>query len=182
MVWKIFPILPRWCCSVCVCVERSLPYFYVKTNIQCVFLIHCVRVWCYVFCITPGGAWCLTVPLLVILIGGLWWCLGWEDPLEEGKATHSGILAWRIPWTVRSRARLSDLHFWCCHPLPSVFLIGLSSKSVSSHWWLLPGSIVSLGVAKLFFRFYQTSCIYYLWFFLKEEFSLKLNGLLLFNR
>ena len=22
-----------------------------------------------------------------------------EDPLEEGKATHSGILAWRIPWT-----------------------------------------------------------------------------------
>ena len=24
---------------------------------------------------------------------------GWEDPLEEGKATHSSILAWRIPWT-----------------------------------------------------------------------------------
>ena len=26
--------------------------------------------------------------------------LGREDPLEKGKATHSGILAWRIPWTV----------------------------------------------------------------------------------
>ena len=26
--------------------------------------------------------------------------LGWEDPLEKGKATHSGILAWRIPWSV----------------------------------------------------------------------------------
>ena len=26
--------------------------------------------------------------------------LGWEDPLEKGKATHSHILAWRIPWTV----------------------------------------------------------------------------------
>ena len=26
--------------------------------------------------------------------------LGWEDPLEKGKATHSNILAWRIPWTV----------------------------------------------------------------------------------
>ena len=26
--------------------------------------------------------------------------LGWEDPLENGKATHSSILAWRIPWTV----------------------------------------------------------------------------------
>ena len=25
--------------------------------------------------------------------------LGWEGPLEEGMATHSGILAWRIPWT-----------------------------------------------------------------------------------
>ena len=24
--------------------------------------------------------------------------LGWEDPLEKGKATHSSILAWRIPW------------------------------------------------------------------------------------
>ena len=27
------------------------------------------------------------------------WSLGWEDPLEEGMATHSNILAWRIPWT-----------------------------------------------------------------------------------
>ena len=25
--------------------------------------------------------------------------LGWEDPLEKGMTTHSGILAWRIPWT-----------------------------------------------------------------------------------
>ena len=25
--------------------------------------------------------------------------LGWEDPLEEGMATHSSIPAWRIPWT-----------------------------------------------------------------------------------
>ena len=30
------------------------------------------------------------------------WFLGWEDPLEKGKATHSSILAWRIPWTVWS--------------------------------------------------------------------------------
>ena len=26
--------------------------------------------------------------------------LGWEVPLEKGKATHSSVLAWRIPWTV----------------------------------------------------------------------------------
>ena len=25
--------------------------------------------------------------------------LGWEDPLERGMATHSSILAWRLPWT-----------------------------------------------------------------------------------
>ena len=25
--------------------------------------------------------------------------LGWEDPLEDGIATHSSVLAWRIPWT-----------------------------------------------------------------------------------
>ena len=28
--------------------------------------------------------------------------LGWEDPLEKGKAAHSRILAWRIPWTLNS--------------------------------------------------------------------------------
>ena len=26
--------------------------------------------------------------------------LGWEDPMEKGKATNSSILAWTIPWTV----------------------------------------------------------------------------------
>ena len=26
--------------------------------------------------------------------------LGWEDSLEKGTATHSSILAWRIPWTI----------------------------------------------------------------------------------
>ena len=25
--------------------------------------------------------------------------LGWEDPLEEGMATHSSVICWRIPWT-----------------------------------------------------------------------------------
>ena len=30
------------------------------------------------------------------------WFLGWEDPLEKGKATYSSVLAWKIPWTVYS--------------------------------------------------------------------------------
>ena len=47
--------------------------------------------------------------------------LGREDPLEKEMATHSGILAWRIPWTEelgrlqstvsQSRTRLSDFTF-----------------------------------------------------------------------
>ena len=31
-------------------------------------------------------------------VGDLGQSLGWEDPLEEDMATHSSILAWRIPW------------------------------------------------------------------------------------
>ena len=45
--------------------------------------------------------------------------LGWEDPLEKGKATQSSILAWRIPWTVSSMRRTQ----W--HPTP-VLLPGKS--------------------------------------------------------
>ena len=42
--------------------------------------------------------------------------LGWENPLEKGMATHSSILAWRIPWTVyslgsQSWTQVSDFHF-----------------------------------------------------------------------
>ena len=29
--------------------------------------------------------------------------LGWEDPLKKEMATHSSILAWRIPWTEEPR-------------------------------------------------------------------------------
>ena len=35
--------------------------------------------------------------------------LGWQDPLDKGKATHLSILAWRIPWTVQpTGSRESD--------------------------------------------------------------------------
>ena len=40
--------------------------------------------------------------------------LGWEDPLEKGKATHSSILAWRIPWTIVrgvTESDTTDFHF-----------------------------------------------------------------------
>ena len=31
--------------------------------------------------------------------------LGWEDPLEEGMATHSSVLAWRVPEEIQSMGR-----------------------------------------------------------------------------
>jgi len=44
------------------------------------------------------------IPQLVKNASTMWdtWVqfLGWEDSLEKGKAIHSGILAWRIPWIV----------------------------------------------------------------------------------
>ena len=48
------------------------------------------------------------------------WSLGWEDPLEEGMATHSNILAWRIPWTEESGRLQSNRlqrvrHYWASH-------------------------------------------------------------------
>ena len=38
--------------------------------------------------------------------------LGWEDPLEKETATHSSILAWRIPWTEEPGSDTTELlHF-----------------------------------------------------------------------
>ena len=46
--------------------------------------------------------------------------LGWEAPLEKGQAAHSSVLAWRVPWAVRSpsRARLNDFHCQCLEHHP----------------------------------------------------------------
>ena len=57
--------------------------------------------------------------------------LGWEDPLEEeGMATHSSILAWRIPWTEKT-SRLS-----CWHICLSKWLFCLSESRETLRWVL----------------------------------------------
>ena len=38
--------------------------------------------------------------------------LGWEDPLEKGKAIYSSILAWRIPWAVQPTGSQRVGHNW----------------------------------------------------------------------
>ena len=67
-----------------------------------------------------------------------------EDPLKESLATHSSILAWRIPWTEEpgrlwSRASKRVIHAW--------------SDLAPIHWWLIPSEqcmiVVHCSVAKL---------------------------------
>ena len=42
------------------------------------------------------------------------WSLVWEDPLEKGKATHSIILAWRIPWNIQLHEILHEIYMITC--------------------------------------------------------------------
>ena len=65
-------------------------------------------------------SWSSLVAQLVKNLPAMWetwvWSLGWEDPLEKRKVTHSSILAWRIPWTIQSvgsqsQTWLNNFHF-----------------------------------------------------------------------
>ena len=51
--------------------------------------------------------------------------LGWENPLERGKATHSSILTWRIPWTVKSMGSQRVGHDWVTCTLTLWFFLKL---------------------------------------------------------
>ena len=59
--------------------------------------------------------------------------LGWDDPLKKGKATHSNILAWRIPRTLQSM-RLQRVE-WVYHILKFIHL--LMDIYFASTFWLL---------------------------------------------
>ena len=71
------------------------------------------------------------------------WPLGWEDPLEKGKAAHSSIPAWRIPWTVwsigsQSWTWLNNFHFQTQNhfQIPTVFLgFRALSQTGDSQWF-----------------------------------------------
>ena len=68
------------------------------------------------------------------------WPLSWEDPLEEGIATYSSILTWRIPWTeepggLRSMGWQRVRHDWATNSFTTIIiffilfiLIGLLKK------------------------------------------------------
>ena len=65
---------------------------------------------------------------------------GWDDPLEKGKATHSSILAWRIPWTVWSMGLQRVRHDWMTFTFTfSTFMENLFSFGVNAaHWFSSP--------------------------------------------
>ena len=81
--------------------------------------------------------------------------LGWEDPLEKGKATHSSILAWRIPWNSPWSRRESDpteplsLHFpRASHPVLCCASM-LSSSLVNKRFLDLPKPLLGKDIIML---------------------------------
>ena len=52
--------------------------------------------------------------------------LSWEDSLEKGKATHSSILAWRIPWTVEA---------WACKESDTTERLSVSLSPYPSYFY-----------------------------------------------
>ena len=56
--------------------------------------------------------------------------LVWEDPLEKGKATHSSILAWRIPWTTVHGAQRVGHNQGTFTFLLKIFIYGCAESSL----------------------------------------------------
>ena len=73
--------------------------------------------------------------------------LGQEDPLEEGMATHSSILAWRIPGTERSLAGYSP---WGCKESNTTEKLTLSLSTQTFTYTVLPAAQVSLTLTDLY--------------------------------
>ena len=77
--------------------------------------------------------------------------LGWEDPLEKGKATHSIILAWRIPWSPwghkESDTTFTSLHFSQPMTLSVCYLISFRAWTSTLLFILL--FVLKPGVGKL---------------------------------
>ena len=78
------------------------------------------------------------------------WLLGWEDPLEKGKAAHASILANSmdsiVNGIIKSQTWLSDFHFHfsgatcflCLNPFPFIFKARCSAATFVSDLWHFP--------------------------------------------
>ena len=86
------------------------------------------------------GRWASLVAQLVKNLPAMqetWiWSLGWEDPLERGKVTHSSILAWRIPWPIESMGLQRVRHNWATFThLLTRWLWRIRRETVSPRSW-----------------------------------------------
>ena len=72
------------------------------------------------------------------------WSLGWDDPLKKEVATHSSVLAWKIPWTEES-GRLQSMGSQSCtwlrkqaHMHSEIYEVSAESTTVfPEHLWIL---------------------------------------------
>ena len=71
------------------------------------------------------------------------WFLGWEDPLEKGKAPHSSILAWRIPWTLWSMGSQRVGHAWATFTFKHYLNLRHHYKNSRCHYRLSTTIMVS---------------------------------------
>ena len=77
------------------------------------------------------------------------WSLGWEE-LEKGKASHSSILAWRIPWTIQSMGSQRVGHDWVTftfhfHAMEKEMATYSSTLAWKIPWLEEPGRLQSMG-------------------------------------
>ena len=85
--------------------------------------------------------------------------LGWEDLLEEGMATHSSILAWKIPWTeeaggLQSMGLLSDFTFtFHFHALEKEMATHSSILAWKIPWTEESGRLQSMGSQRVGIRY-----------------------------
>ena len=98
------------------------------------------------------------------------WSLGWEDPLEEGMATYSSILAWRMPWTeepggLESIGLQRVRHDWsnlaCTYVNHCFFIVSKSHSSrmlIASAWVLMRECFHSNDLSLLFTLIFHSPC------------------------
>ena len=89
-------------------------------------------------------SWASLVAQLVKNLPAMWeiWVqsLGWEDHLDKGKATHSSILAWRIPWTVYSMGLQRVGHNWATFTFMEAEAYFLQTRKEATESFLCPGA------------------------------------------
>lgn len=79
------------------------------------------------------------------------WSLGWEDPLEKGKAAHSSTLAWGIPCTMCSSWGRS----WICTFMYTYMMLPLGPHTYCGLWRCSQPNLGWISLSGWFFSFFD---------------------------